>query len=206
MTYHIVLTGGVASGKSAVSQYFEQLGVTVIDADIVARDVVTVGSEGLSRITEKFGVAVLHTDGTLNRQALRDIVFSNDEHRNWLNQLLHPMIRDRMSTLRQDAEQRSEDYTLNVIPLYLETIHGTSEAKHYQRVLLVDVDGPTQLHRLMQRDESSEEQAKAIINSQASRDKRVAVADDIITNSSDLQSLKQQVINLDKQYRELARS
>lgn len=206
MTLHIVLTGGVASGKSAVSRYFEDLGIKVIDADIIARDVVAVGSEGLRKITEYFGPSVINKDGSLNRRALRNVVFDDEGKRHWLNQLLHPMIRKRMSSLREAAEACDEPYTINVIPLYFETIYGTDEARNYQRVLVVDTDESVQLERLMQRDDTSLEQAKSLLSSQASREERLSVADDVIANHSNLQSLKQQVIKLDKHYHDLARS
>ena len=205
MTYHIVLTGGVASGKSAASHYFEELGVTVIDADVIAREVVAIGSEGLKAVTEYFGKEVLNNDGSLNRKALRSIVFDNKKEREWLNQLLHPMIRSQMKSLRDESEESKELYTISVIPLYAETIYGTNEAKQYRRVLVVDTTESVQRERLMQRDSSSSEQADALIRAQASRQERLLIADDVISNNSDLQSLKQQVINLDKQYRDLAR-
>lgn len=206
MTLHFVLTGGVASGKSAVSRFFAELGVRVIDADIVAREVVELGSKGLQAITQYFGEDVLLDDGSLDRKALRDIVFSDDSKRHWLNQLLHPMIRDKMLQARSAAESLEEPYTVSVIPLYFETIHGTDEAQNYQRVLVVDVDEGKQLSRLMRRDDTDIHRAKALMASQASRSERLSIADDVIANNSDLQSLKQQVINLDKHYRELARS
>lgn len=205
MTLHVVLTGGIASGKSAVSHCFEEMGITIVDADLIAREVVAVGSVGLSEIVEHFGASVLLDDGSLDRRKLRNIVFDDDEKRQWLNQLLHPMIRCRMSELRQLAESRGEDYTISVIPLYFETIHGTQEAEHYQRVLVVDVDEQVQLQRLMQRDNSTLEQANSLLSSQASRQQRLSVADDVINNNSDLQSLKQQVIKLDNHYHALAR-
>jgi dephospho-CoA kinase len=206
MTLHVVLTGGVASGKSVVSQYFEELGVTVIDADIIAREVVAVGSEGLKKIQQFFGPSVIDNDGSLDRRALRQIVFNDDEKREWLNQLLHPMIRQRMSELRQAAESCDESYTISAIPLYFETIHGTDEAQNYHRVLVVDTTEKVQLERLMERDDTSLEQAQSLMASQASREQRLSIADDIISNNSDLQSLKQQVIKLDKHYHDLARS
>lgn len=205
MTLHVVLTGGIASGKSAVSHCFEEMGITIVDADLIAREVVAVGSVGLSEIVEHFGASVLLDDGSLDRRKLRNIVFDDDEKRQWLNQLLHPMIRCRMSELRQLAENRGEDYTISVIPLYFETIHGTQEAEHYHRVLVVDVDEQVQLQRLMQRDNSTLEQANSLLSSQASRQQRLSVADDVINNNSDLQSLKQQVIKLDNHYHALAR-
>ena len=115
------------------------------------------------------------------------------------------MIRQQMKRQRRESEKRDEPYSISVIPLYVETIDGTDEAKQYQRVLVVDTSEAVQLERLMQRDSSSLTQAKALMKSQASRQERLSIADDVISNNSDLQSLKQQVINLDKQYRDLAR-
>jgi len=115
------------------------------------------------------------------------------------------MIRSQMKSLRDESEESKELYTISVIPLYAETIHGTNEAKQYRRVLVVDTTESVQRERLMQRDNSSSEQAEALIRTQASRQERLLIADDVISNNSDLQSLKQQVINLDKQYRDLAR-
>lgn len=206
MTLHIALTGGVASGKSMVGRYFEELGVPVLDADKVARDVVAVGSEGLSAIVQKFGEGVLQADGTLDRRGLREIVFADDSKLEWLNQLLHPLIRRQMAAWRRKAEREQAVYTISAIPLYHETIHNTPEAQQYHRVLVVDASEETQLERLMQRDGSSSEQAGALMSSQSGREERLSIADDIINNDSDLQSLKQQVINLDNYYRDLARS
>ncbi|AOE50448.1 dephospho-CoA kinase [Kangiella sediminilitoris] len=206
MTLHIVLTGGIASGKSAVSQFFEELGIKVIDADIFSRSVVAKGSAGLKAISEHFGSSVLLEDGTLDRSALREIVFSNQSARQWLNQLLHPLIRAEMSGARKASEQAKELYTINVIPLYYETIHGTEEENNYHRVIVVDTPEEKQLERLMSRDNSSKEQARAILASQTGREERLSIANDVIQNNSDLQSLKQQVIKLDSVYRELARN
>ena len=111
-----------------------------------------------------------------------------------------------MLQARSAAESFGEPYTISVIPLYFETIHGTDEAQNYQRVLVVDADEGKQLSRLMRRDDTDIHRAKALMVSQARRSERLSIADDVIANNSDLQSLKQQVINLDKHYRELARS
>lgn len=206
MTLHIALTGGVASGKSAVSRYFEELGVPVIDSDIIAREVVAKGSTGLKAIIERFGEAVLQSDGTLDRRALRNIVFSDEASREWLNKLLHPMIREVMARRREEATATVHPYTINVLPLYYETIHNTDEAKNYDRVLVVDTSEEMQLERLMQRDGSLLQQAKELMASQTNRQQRLSIADDVISNDADLQSLKQQVIKLDNEYRDLARS
>lgn len=202
---HIVLTGGVASGKSAVSTYFEELGIPIIDADVVSREVVTKGSSGLEAITQRFGSKVLSDDGSLDRASLRAIVFNDTNHLNWLNELLHPMIRQKMELLRKEAERLNQLYSISAIPLFYETIHATEEAKNYSRVLVVDTPEALQLERLMSRDGSSKQEAEALIASQATRQQRLSIADDIVVNDSDLQSLKQQVIKLDTYYRDLAR-
>jgi dephospho-CoA kinase len=206
MTLHIVLTGGIASGKSAVSRFFAELDVRVIDADVISREVVEPGSSGLNQIIELFGESVLLDNGSLDRQALREIVFNDDAKREWLNGLLHPMIRHRMAELRSEAEKCDELYTVSVIPLYFETIHGTTEAQNYHRVLVVDSSEETQLERLMKRDGGNLQLAQSLMSSQATRQQRLSIADDVIKNESDLHSLKQQVISLDSHYRDLARN
>lgn len=199
MTYKVALTGGIASGKTAVSDMFAELGVAVIDADVIAREVVAKGSEALKAIAKHFGEQVLTESGALDRQKLRTKVFSNEQERLWLNNLLHPLIRAEMKR-RQDVADSV--YSISVIPLLFES----GQYKGYDRVLIVDCPEDVQLERLMARDHSSKEQAQAILDKQASRQQRLSIADDVIVNDSDLHSLKQSVITLDKQYRQLARN
>lgn len=199
MTYKVALTGGIASGKTAVSDMFDELGVTVIDADVIAREVVAKGSEALKAIVEHFGEQVLTESGALDRHKLRTKVFSNEQERLWLNNLLHPLIRVEMKR-RQDVADSV--YSISVIPLLFES----GQYKDYDRVLVVDCPEAVQLERLMMRDQSTKEQAQAILDKQASRHQRLSIADDVIVNDSDLHSLKQSVIKLDNQYRQLARN
>lgn len=198
MAFKVALTGGIASGKTAVSNYFAELGVNVIDADIVAREVVAPQSAGLQAIQDHFGVQILQSDGSLNRELLRRIVFSDEQERQWLNDLLHPLIRKRMQQL---TEQTPSAYSLSVIPLLFES----NQWKQYNRVLVVDCSREIQLQRLMQRDSSDQKQAEAILDSQASREQRLSIADDVIDNSRDLQSMQHQVIKLHKQYLSFAK-
>lgn len=198
MAFKVALTGGIASGKTAVSNYFAELGVNVIDADIVAREVVAPQSAGLQAIQDHFGVQILQSDGSLNRELLRRIVFSDQQERQWLNDLLHPLIRKRMQQL---TEQTPSAYSLSVIPLLFES----NQWKQYNRVLVVDCSREIQLQRLMQRDSSDQKQAEAILDSQASREQRLSIADDVIDNSRDLQSMQHQVIKLHKQYLSFAK-
>ncbi|MBD3653767.1 dephospho-CoA kinase [Kangiella sp.] len=199
MTYKVALTGGIASGKTAVSDMFAELGVAVIDADVIAREVVAKGSEALHAIVEHFGEQILTDSGALDREKLRTKVFSNEQERLWLNNLLHPLIRAEMRR-RQDVADSV--YSISVIPLLFES----GQHRDYDRVLVVDCPEEVQLERLMMRDQSTKEQAQAILDKQASRQQRLSIADDVIVNDSDLHSLKQSVITLDNQYRQLARN
>lgn len=197
MSFHVALTGGIASGKSAVCDFFTELEIIVIDADIVAREVVEPDSFALQQIESYFGSSVIQKDGTLNRALLRSIVFEDEQERQWLNDLLHPLIRQSM---QQQREQATSIYTISAIPLLFETGQHTQ----YDRVLVIDCPLELQIQRLIQRDNINQQQAHDMINSQASREQRLSIADDIILNNSDLQSLQQQAIKLDKKYRQLA--
>jgi len=196
--YTIGLTGGIGSGKSAVAHLFRRLGVSVIDADQSARRVVARGMPALQRIAEHFGSDILLADGELDRRQLRQLVFSNPDDRRWLEQLTHPLI-------RQDIEMQisaaTGPYVILESPLLLET----SQHQDVQRVLVVDVPESLQIARACRRDDTSEAQIRAIIDSQISRRKRLARADDVIDNSGSLESLSKQVTALHRFYVELAR-
>jgi dephospho-CoA kinase len=199
MTYKVALTGGIASGKTAISDMFAELGVPIIDADIIAREVVAKGTEVLKTIVEHFGNEVLTETGELDRQKLRTIVFADEQSRQWLNSLLHPLIREE---IKQRQHQAQFAYSISVIPLLFES----GQYQEYDRVLVVDCPAEVQLKRLMERDNSSKQQAQAMLDKQATREQRLSIADDVIVNDSDLHSLKQSVIKLDNQYRQLARN
>lgn len=199
MTYKVALTGGIASGKTAVGDLFAQLGVTVIDADLIAREVVAKGSKALQAIVEHFGEDMLTDSGELDRQKLRTKVFSDEQQRQWLNNLLHPLIRNE---IKQRQELAQSAYSISVIPL----LYESGQYRNYDRVLTVDCPAAIQLKRLMERDQSTLEQAQAILDKQATREQRLSIADDVIVNDSDLHSLKQSVIKLDNQYRQSARN
>lgn len=191
------LTGGIGSGKSAASKHFELLGIECVDADVVAREMVLPGSQALTEISHHFGDSVIEKNGALNRKKLREIIFHQPEEKNWLEQLLHPLIRTRIQLLLTDS---TSVYTLLSSPLLIET-------KQYQqadRVLVVDIPGSVQIQRTMQRDESSESTIKSIIANQITREERLKYADDIIDNSKDLASLNHQIDRLHEQYLKLA--
>lgn len=199
MTYIVALTGGIGSGKSTVADAFARHGVMVVDADVIARQVVEPGAPALAAIVERFGNEMLQTDGTLNRAALRQRIFSNPDEKSWLNQLLHPLIH--LETQRQLAQVTSP-YALWVVPLLVE---NNLQARA-DRVLVVDVDSETQLARTIARDGISRQQAQNILSAQVTREQRLAAADDIIDNSGTAQGIEPLVAALHRRYLELAAS
>ncbi|WP_318521510.1 dephospho-CoA kinase [Photobacterium leiognathi] len=194
MSLVIGLTGGIGSGKTTVANLFaDTYGINIIDADIVAREVVEPNTFGLNAIIEKCGKEILLEGGTLNRAKLRDAIFSQPELKTWLNNLLHPLIREKM---QQDINQSQSPYCLLVVPLMVENNLQTMT----HRLLVVDVDEQVQIERTQQRDNVSIEQIKNILASQASREQRLDAADDVITNNGDNKALVSQVEQLHLQY------
>ncbi|EKO5174475.1 dephospho-CoA kinase [Vibrio vulnificus] len=194
MALVIGLTGGIASGKTTVANLFQQhFAIDIVDADIVARQVVAPGSAGLTAIVDHFGVDILTHEGELDRGQLRQRIFAHSEEKQWLNALLHPMIRRKMI---EDLAQVSSPYALLVVPLLVENQLQTL----CDRVLVVDVEEKTQLQRTMDRDGVDEQQVRAILNAQASRHERLALADDVIKNESKDQDLLQQITDLHQKY------
>jgi dephospho-CoA kinase len=198
----IGLTGGIASGKSAVAERLRDLGVPVIDADDAARAVVAPGTPGLAKVTERFGADVLAESGELDRRALRGLIFSDSVARHDLEAILHPLIRAEME---RAAESAAGPYLVMAIPLLVEggSRHGAARAR-VDRVLVVDVDEAVQLQRLMARDGGTLEQARAILASQASRAARLAAADDVLANTGTVPELRQAVDGLHERYLRLA--
>jgi dephospho-CoA kinase len=198
MSHYIIgLTGGIGSGKTAVSNAFAQLGINIVDADVCAREEVTSGSNTLAQIVERFGRDILLPNHELDRALLRQRVFADDVEKNWLNQLLHPLIRQRM--LAQIGASTSA-YCILSVPLLLEN----KMQSLVNRVLVVDVPPDIQIKRVVDRDQSEEALIQSIMNSQIDRDSRLALADDVINNQSDLVSLHQQVDTLHLNYLALA--
>jgi dephospho-CoA kinase len=197
MALTIGLTGGICSGKSTVAALFENKGIMVIDADIIAREVVMPDTLALSHIVEHFGKTVLHPEGTLNRQALRQLIFDNSAERIWLERLLHPLIRQKMIL---DAQQSTSPYTILMIPLLIESLPHPG----IQRILVVDVPETLQLQRVMDREQLSMENAKKILIAQAPRAKRLQHADDVICNEQSIESLRHYVDELHQLYLSLS--
>ena len=175
--YVVAITGGIGSGKTTVANQFAALGIEVVDADLIAREVVEPGTPALAAIASHFGPGILDEQGRLDRRALRERIFSDPAAKSWLNALLHPIIRSEM--LRQCAAV-SSPYCLLVVPLLVE--NRLTELA--DRVLVIDVDEATQIERTCHRDGVSREQAQAILASQASRSERLAMADDVLDNQS----------------------
>ena len=190
------LTGGIGSGKSTVARAFGSLGIGWVDADDVAREVVMPGEPALAAISEHFGNDVLHADGTLNRAALRSIVFDNPAERKWLESVTHPRVREGI-LVHLERLQRQSPYVLLVSPLLFES----GQDKLVDRTVVVDVPVELQLSRTRARDDVSEAQVHAILAAQLPREERLTKANDVIDNSGDHASMMQQVTQLDQHYR-----
>ncbi len=192
------LTGGIASGKTSVSRCFERLGVPVIDADVVARDVVARGEPGLNAVVKEFGRDVLDEQGRLDRRRLRELVFKDPDRRRNLESILHPEIR---SCMLERLRGLNHDYAVLAIPLLLET----GQADLVDRVLVVDAPEAVQIERTHRRDGVSEADVRDIMAAQATRTDRLARADDVIENNGTLGELFNRVSQLDEFYRSVAR-
>jgi dephospho-CoA kinase len=198
--YIVAVTGGVASGKSAVTRAFETLGVPVADADLAARAVVEPGQPGLAEVVAQFGAGVLQADGRLDRPALRQRVFSDPAAKKTLETLLHPRIR---TWLAAACARAPGPYAVVAIPLLAEG-GGRSTYPWLQRVLVVDVPVPVQVARLVQRDGIDADLAGRMVAAQASRAQRLALADDVIVNDGPVSGLDAVVARLHRRYLALA--
>ena len=189
----IGLTGGIGSGKTAVSDIFEELGIGVVDADLASRVVVEKGRPSLEEIAKHFGQGILTEAGELDRAKLREIIFNSDEEKNWLESLLHPVI---AKQIQEELKASSSPYTILVSPLLLET----NQKDFCNKVLVVDVPVETQIERTLKRDDVSLEQVQSIIKAQISRDKRLELADEVIVNDKSLEDLQLAVSKLHQQF------
>ncbi|MGL4269246.1 MAG: dephospho-CoA kinase [Plesiomonas sp.] len=197
MSYVVAITGGIGSGKSTVANLFTAYGIEQVDADVIARQVVEPGMPTLAAIARHFGPALILPDGTLDRAALRQRIFAHPAEKAWLNQLLHPLIGQSM---RQALAAARSEYVLWVVPLLVENqLYSQAD-----RVLVVDVSPQTQIQRTQQRDQVPTEQIAQILHAQASREQRLAIADDIINNDGDPSLLTAQVAHLHQHYLHLA--
>ena len=196
----IGLTGGVASGKSEVGRRFEALGIVVADADQAAREAVAIGSDGLADVVDMFGPGVLAPDGSLDRPAMRRRVFADADARKRLEGIIHPHVRELLHTA---CAQAGGPYAIAAVPLLAEG-GGRKAYPWLRRILVVDVPEDMQLARLLQRDGIDEALARRMIEVQATRQQRLAIADDVVANDGPMEALEAHVAALDRLYRALA--
>jgi dephospho-CoA kinase len=196
--YIVGLTGGIGSGKTTIANLFHDLGVQSVDADLVAREVVMPGEPALAAIVQHFGAGILQQDGQLDRAVLRAKIFADETEKQWLNQLLHPLIRQR---LLQQLQQCTSSYALLIAPLLLENKLQT----YTDRVLVVDVPEELQLSRTMQRDQVPAEQVQNILQSQITRPERLRLADDVLLNTVPVFALQPQIQQLHSRYQQFAK-
>ncbi|PHM49728.1 dephospho-CoA kinase [Xenorhabdus miraniensis] len=199
MAYIVALTGGIGSGKTTISNVFSSLGVPLVDADIIAREVVAPGTPALQAITEHFGPDILLADSSLNRALLRQKIFAAPKEKQWINALLHPLIQ---KETRKQLNQVTAPYVIWVVPLLIE-----NNLTHLaDRILVVDVPEETQITRTIARDGVNREQVENILAAQASRQARLEKADDVIINHNDGQNITSRVVELHQRYLKLAKS
>ncbi|SEE62869.1 dephospho-CoA kinase [Pseudomonas coleopterorum] len=183
------LTGGIASGKSAAAQRFAELGVHVVDADQASRWVVEQGRPALAALVERYGAALLQADGSLDRGALRKVIFEDAQERRWVEALLHPLIAEEIA---QSLASATSPYAVFVSPLMVES----GQYRITQRLLVVDAPEAVRVARTLLRDQTTPEQVQAILKAQASREQRLALADDVLVNDRDLAWLHSEVERL----------
>lgn len=192
-SFVVGVTGGIGSGKSMVTDRFQELGIEIVDADLASRAVVEPGKPALAEIADHFGAEILQADGGLDRALLRTKIFADAGEREWLEALLHPLINQQIEVWLAEAKS---PYAVLVSPLLLEI----GQDRYVHRILVVDVPVELQVQRTMARDDNSEEQVRAIIDSQTSREDRLARADDVILNDGDVASLHAAVDALHETY------
>lgn len=196
MKVTIGLTGGIASGKSTVSNMLGELRFPIIDADVIAREVVEVGEEAYKLIVETFGEDILQQDGTIDRAKLGAIIFNNDELRKKLNSIVHPAVRKRMNELKEMYLKENNTAVVLDIPLLFE-----SQLTHLvDKTLLVYVDPDTQINRLMNRNQFSKEEALSRIHSQMPLDNKVELSDEVINNNGSIEETKEQLLHVLKKW------
>lgn len=187
------VTGGIGSGKTAVTDIFSKLDIDIIDADLASRKAVLKGSPSLIKIQEKFGKDILLKDGNLNRAKLREIIFKDSKQKDWLEKLLHPQI---LQIIKDELEESKSLYKILVSPLLFET----GQYQICDRTLLVDVSEDKQIQRTSKRDKVPSEQVKSIIKSQLSRLEKIELADDVVSNEGSLADLEEKIKALHSSY------
>ena len=200
MTFVVGLTGGIGCGKSSTSQFFSDLGIDVIDTDVIARQLTQPNGSAISLIQNTFGSSVITADGALDRNKMRDLVFANSELRHKLEQILHPLI---LKAVIRRIKQSQAPYVIVVIPLLFET----NDYNHLiQHILVIDCDEQQQLLRTMERSNLSEQKVRSIMATQVTRETRIQKADDVILNNQDIEYLKAQILLLHHKYLALSKN
>ena len=187
------LTGGIGSGKSAAANFFIELGVDLIDADDLAKNVLNKNSKGYELFINEFGEQYLDNDKNIDRDLLRKTIFNDSNKKNKLENIIHPQVR---SGIEEFIKSSKSDYCIVVVPL----IYETRSSSYYDRILVIDCDEEIQINRSAIRDNTENKEIKKIISKQASREERLSIADDVILNNRTLDSLKEEVIKLHKKY------
>ena len=200
MTFVVGLTGGIGCGKSSASQFFSDLGIDVIDTDIIARQLTQPNGSAISLIQNTFGSSIIAADGTLDRNKMRDLVFANSELRHKLEQILHPLI---LKEVIRRIKQCQAPYVIVVIPLLFETNDYNHLIRH---ILVIDCDEQQQLLRTMERSNLSEQKVRSIMATQVARETRIQKADDVILNNQDIEYLKAQILLLHHKYLALSKN
>jgi len=195
----IGLTGGIGSGKSAAADFFSNLGIDTIDADDLAKDSLNINSPGYKLFIKEFGEKYLDKNRNINRELLRKDIFNDPVTKLKLENIIHPLVR---SSIQSFIDSYSSDYCIIIVPLIFET----NSSKLYDRILVIDCDIETQISRTSKRDNQTNNEIKNIINKQASRDQRLSIADEVIENNGNLESLKNDVIEMHKKYMELIKN
>lgn len=197
----IALTGGIGSGKTTVSDIFKSKKIPIIDTDIIARQIVVQGQPAYDEIIKEFGIEILNSDKTINREHLRKLIFSSEEKRVHLEKILHPLIWDEVAL---QISKLSSSYCIVVVPLLVENLTKDKPVK-FDRILVIDSTEELQLKRSIQRDNSDETMIKKIMKNQVSRQTRLDAADDVILNVDNLDSLRKDIESLHTQYIELSK-
>ena len=189
----IGLTGGIGSGKSAAADFFQNEGISVIDTDQLSRKVIEKDTPGYSKVVDSFGTNILDNNDSIDRAKLREEVFHDDEKREILESITHPLVRELMV---QKISSSTSPYTIIMVPLIFET----NSAKNYDRVLVIDCDVEIQLKRAMARDENSADLIQKIIDSQCSRSERLSIANDVIPNNHSFEDLQKRSLAMHNFY------
>ncbi|XBC40421.1 MAG: dephospho-CoA kinase [Buchnera aphidicola (Nurudea ibofushi)] len=199
MTYIVALIGGIGSGKTTISNLFEKIGIKIIDADIITRNILKNDKNVINEILNKFGPKCLNIDKTINRKYLKNYIFSHNLEKSWLEKILHPIIIKRM---KEDLNIVKTPWCLWVVPLLIEM----KLYKYANRILLIDTPVSEQIKRITKRDKIDKIQAKLIISSQVTREERFLFANDIINNTKTIKILKMHAKNLNEHYLKLSKS